>query len=84
MSNNSTGPIGRILLGATPLGQSGPGSNTNEGGHHILQTSSITVASPLDCLKSYPGHSLGVSYTSAEMQSVYPTAPANWARTGWD
>ena len=27
-------------------------------------------------LVSYPGHSLGVSYTSAELQSVYSTAPA--------
>ena len=28
---------------------------------------------------SYPGHSLGESYLSAEMQSVYPTAQADWA-----
>ena len=28
---------------------------------------------------SYPGHSLVKSYLSAEMQSVYSTATANWA-----
>ena len=31
------------------------------------------------CLVSYPGHLLGKSYPSAERQSVYSTAPANWA-----
>ena len=31
-----------------------------------------------DCLVSYPGRSLGVSYSSAEVQSVYSTAPVNW------
>ena len=29
----------------------------------------------------YPGHSLGGSYPSAEVQSVYSTAPADWATT---
>ena len=28
---------------------------------------------------SYPGHSLGESYTSAEMQSMYSATPADWA-----
>ena len=28
---------------------------------------------------SYPGHSLGETYPSSEMQSVYSTTPANWA-----
>ena len=28
---------------------------------------------------SYPGHSLGESYPSAEVQSVYSTAAADWA-----
>ena len=28
---------------------------------------------------SYPGNSLGESYTCAEMQSMYSTAPAAWA-----
>ena len=35
--------------------------------------------SPSDCFVSYLGHSLGGSYPSAEKQSVYSTAPANWA-----
>ena len=29
---------------------------------------------------SYPGHSLGVTYLSAEMQSLYSTVSSNWAR----
>ena len=33
-----------------------------------------------DRLISYPGYSLVGSYSSAEMQLVYSTAPANWAR----
>ena len=50
--------------------------------HHIPQSSSITEASPSDYLVSYPGHSLGESYPSAEMQSVYSAAPADKA-TGY-
>ena len=34
---------------------------------------------PLDCLVSYLGHSLGESYSSSEMQSVYSTAQADGA-----
>ena len=67
------------LSGATTPGQSGPGSNGNKGVLHIPQSSSSTGASPSDCLVSYPGHSLGESYPSVEMQSVYSTAPADWA-----
>ena len=47
----------------------------------IPQSSSITGASPSDCLVSYPGHLLGEIYPSAEMQFLYSTAPAGpW---GW-
>ena len=48
----------------------------------IPQNSSITGASPTDCLVSYPGHLLvgGESYPSAEMKLVYSTAPVHWAR----
>ena len=37
-------------------------------------------ASPSDCLVLYAGHSLrgGGSYFSAEMQSMYSAAPADW------
>ena len=75
----SNSPIWAIfdLSGATTLGQNGLGSDGNEEVLHSLQSSSIIEASPSDCLMSYPGHSLGESYLSAEMQSVYSAAPAN-------
>ena len=57
-------------------GQSGPGSNGIEG---VLHSPQITGTSPSDCLVSYPGHSLGGSYPSAEVQSVYSTIPTDWA-----
>ena len=70
----------RVLSGATMPGQSGPWSNGNEGVVHIPQRPSIIGTSPSDCLVSYPGHSSGgVSYPSAEVQSVYSTVPAVWA-----
>ena len=37
-------------------------------------------APPSDCRVSYAGHSLGQSYPCAKMQSVYSTAPADWAK----
>ena len=51
------------LSGATIPGQSGPGSNGNEGVFRIPQSSSITGTSPSDCLMSYPVHSLGWDLT---------------------
>ena len=74
-----------ILLGATTPGQSGPGSNGNEVVLCIPQSSSIIVASSSDGLVLYPGHSLGESYPSAEIQSVYSAAPADWVivAEGW-
>ena len=45
------------LSGATAPGQSGPGSDGNEGVLRIPQSSSIAGTSPSDCLVS--GHSLG-------------------------
>ena len=53
----------------------GPRSDGNKEVLRFPQNSSITGAWPSDCLMSYPGHSLGDSYPSAEMQSVYSTAP---------
>ena len=79
MSNCSIGLIDWILTGVTSPGQSGLGSNGNEGVLQILQSSRITEASPSDILMLYPGHSLGGSYPSAKMQLVYSTAPADWA-----
>ena len=46
----------------------------------LAQRSKITGTSPSDCLVSLSGHSLGESYPSAEMQSVYSTAIADWTR----
>ena len=68
----------RALSGATTPGQSGPGSDGNEGVLRTSQSSSITRASPSDCLVSYGGHLLvgGGSYLSAEVQLVYSTAPS--------
>ena len=74
---SSIWPIDRTLSGATTAGQSGPRSDSNKEVLCILQTSSITGASPSDCLVSYRGHSLSEwSYPSAEKKSVYITAPA--------
>ena len=47
------------LSGATTPGQSGPGSDGNEGVLCIPQSPSITGTSSSDCLVSLPGHSLG-------------------------
>ena len=67
------------LSGATTPGKSGPGSDGNEGVLRIPLSSSIAGTSPSDFLVSYTGHSLGgVSYPSAEEQSVYSTAQADW------
>ena len=64
------------LSGASTPGQSGPGSDGNEGVLCISQSSSITGTSPSDCLVSYPLWRVG-SYPSTEMLVVYSTAPAN-------
>ena len=71
--------IDRALSGATTPGQSGSGRDGNEVVLRIPQIPNITGTSPSDCLVSKPGYSLRGSYPSAEMQSVYSTAPADWA-----
>ena len=50
MLNSSIWPIDKTLSGPTTLGQSGRGSNGNEGLLCILQSSSITGALPSDFL----------------------------------
>ena len=50
MSNNSIWSIDKTLSDANTLGQSGSGSDGNEGVLYIPQSSSITGASPSDCL----------------------------------
>ena len=53
--------IDRTLSGATTSGQSGPGSNRNEGVLQIPHSSGITGAPPSDCFVSYPGYFCGES-----------------------
>ena len=67
----------RTLLGIITPGQNGLGSNDNEGVLRIPRSCSITEASPLDSLMSYPWHSLGECYPPVEKQSVYSAAPVN-------
>ena len=84
MLKNSIWPIDRTLSGDITLSESGPMSNGSEGVFDIPQ-SSRRGASFSDCLVSYPGHSFVGSYPSTEMQSVYSTAPADWAvRSSWE
>ena len=80
---SSIWPIDWTLSVATTPGQGWPVSIGNKGIICIPQSSSITEASPSDCLMSYPGHSLGEFYPSAVMQSGYSTAPTDWAKYFW-
>ena len=81
MQFSSIWPIDRTLSGTTTSGQCGPGNDGNEGVLRIPQSFSITGTSPSDCLMSYLGHSLGEgSIPSAEVQSVYSTALADWSK----
>ena len=64
--------------GATPPGQSRPGSNGNKRVLRIPQSSSITGTSLSDCLVLYPRYTLRGSYLSAEMQSVYFLGQKSW------
>ena len=79
MHFSSIQPKDRALSGATILSQSRPGNKGNEEVLCIPDSSSISRTSPSNCLVSYPGHLLEVSYPSVEVQSVYSTAPADWA-----
>ena len=63
------------MSGATIPGQSGLGSDGNEGVLCILQSSYITGTSPSDCLVSYPGHSLGGGHTPLQKGSRYTLDP---------
>ena len=52
-----------ILSGATTPGQSGPGSDGNEGELCIPQSSTLTGTSPSYFLLPYPDHSFGEGLT---------------------
>ena len=69
--------IDRTLSGTATSDQSGLRSDDNK---EVLCSPQITGASSSDRFVSWLGHSLGKSYTSAKMQSVYSAAPADWAR----
>ena len=72
--NSSIWPRDRTLLSATTLGESGPGSNGNEGVLRIPSRSIITGASPSDGLVSYPGHSFWGCLTPLQRCSC----PVGW------
>ena len=76
MSNSSIWPTDRTLFYHSR--SEWHGSDDNVEVLHIPQ-SSKTRASPSDCLMPYPGHLLGDSYHSAEMQLLYSTTPADCA-----
>ena len=81
MSKSSISPIDRTLSGAATPEKSEPRSNGKEEVLYIPQSSTITGASPSDCLVSYSEHSSEwSSYPSAEMQLVYSIATADWAK----
>ena len=80
---SSIWPIDRALSGATNPGQSWPGSYGNEGILCIPQISNNTVTSSSNCLVSYQDTHWSEVLPSAEMPSVYSTAPADWARVCW-
>ena len=77
---SSIWPIDRTLSGSTHSGPEWTWERWKRVSH-IPQSSSITGASLSDCLMSYPIHLLGESYPSAEKQTVYSTALANWAKS---
>ena len=78
-------PIDWTLPDVIIPGQSGPGSDGNEGVLGIPQSSSIIGTSRSDCLVSFPANSLecvcvcgvGGSYTTAKKQTVYSTVPVD-------
>ena len=71
---SSIWPIDKTQSCATTPGGSGPGNDGNEGVLCIPQNSSVTETSLSDFLVPFSWHTLGNSYPSAEMQSVYTTA----------
>ena len=69
--------IDKTLSGDITPGQSGSGNNDSEGVRHIPQISKVGT-SPSDGVTSYQDTRCGGSYLSAEMQSVYSSASADW------
>ena len=67
------------MSGVTTLGQSRSWSICNKEVLRILQSSSITRTSLSDGLVSIQDIHWRETYSFADMQSVYFTAPADWA-----
>ena len=77
MLDSSIWPIDRTLSGATTSDQSEPESNGNE--EVLCVPQSITVASPSDCLVTYPGHSLeGVLPLCRDAVGLFYGPPLLW------
>ena len=71
MWNSFIWPIDRTLLGATTLGQSGPGSEGNECVVRIPQSCSITGSSPSDCHIRTPRQSV-IFWPSTRPKNAIP------------
>ena len=83
MLNSYIWPTDKTLSGATSTGQSGPGVDDNEE-LSIPQSSSITGASPLDCLMSYPRHLLAGEVLSFSRDVVNVFYSPTWLeRSEW-
>ena len=80
---SSIWPKDRTLSSATVPAPNRPSGDGNEGVIRIPQNSSITGNSPSDCLVSCQDKHCEESYLYAEMQSVYSTALADWAKSKW-
>ena len=65
------------LPGATTPSQSGPGIDSNKA-YFASPKAPLLEPPPSYSWVSCLGHSLGEFYSSAEMQSAYYTAPADW------
>ena len=83
MQFSSIEPIARALSGATNPGQSGPGTNGNEGVLRIPPNSCITGTSSSDCWVSYPGHSLrGLTPLHSYSQCILQPQPTGRSLDG--
>ena len=69
MSNISICPIDRTLSGATTPGQSGPGSDGNDGVLHFPQSSSITGLVWFGLVSLFNGISTFVGYLMPKLFS---------------
>ena len=80
MSSSSIWPIDWTLSAAITQGQSGPGSNGNERAiSHPPKLQDWSLSIRLFSAISRTLVRRWWSYPSAEMQSVYSTAPADWS-----